>query len=111
MMSDLDKISYWEQRHSEASKDRDTLKAQVSTLQNSLYSAEAQLVKFSGKTQSCSMCEDWARKAERLANILDDIRYCFKNMWAWDRKKFEAEFMPKIEAALKSYRDMGGKRD
>lgn len=40
--------------------------------------------------------------APAMKQILDDIHYSFTNIWALDRKKYEEQFLPRIEQALKS---------
>lgn len=48
-------------------------------------------------------------KVERQTKLLDDIRYCFKNIWALDREKFQKEFMPRIDEALSDVGSEGEK--
>lgn len=45
---------------------------------------------------------------EKAVAVLDNIHYCFQNIWALDRKKFETEFMPRIKDALETWRKACG---
>lgn len=47
--------------------------------------------------------------AEKGCAVLDDIHYCFQNIWGLDRKAFENKFMAKMKEALEAWRKAAGK--